>query len=123
MIYKQQPERQMPNDSLIRSLEELFEENKISSLRRVVIDPIENTAEDKSARLAVLHEQYQVMIFFKAVSLSFEGSVIVVVERFASECLAMTYVLAVFEALVKAGKANRADIAPWRRALIVPVAN
>lgn len=106
----------------IEQIENLIEHRKISSLKRVEIDPVESCGIlDGAANTRSMRDTYQVTIYFRATSVSLEGALLVVVERFASESMAMEYVLCVFESMVNGGMANRADIAPWRRALIVPV--
>ena len=106
----------------IKQIENLIEQRKISSLKRVEIDPVESSSSlDGVPKAQSTRDRFQVTIYFRATSVSIEGALLVVVERFASEAMAMEYVLGVFKALVDGGMANRADIAPWRRALIVPV--
>lgn len=108
--------------SRIEPIENLIEHRKISSLKRVEIDPVDvggNVELKGNAR--AIRDMFQVTIYFRATSVSIEGALMVVVERFASEALAMEYVLGVFEALVEGGMANRKDIALWRRAMMVSV--
>ena len=106
----------------VEQIENLIEQRKIFSLKRVEIDPVDcDDSLDGVANTRAIRDTFQVTIYFRATSVSIEGALLVVVDRFASEPLAMEYVLGVFEALVEGGMANRADIALWRRAMMVAV--
>lgn len=103
----------------------VLENSQVITLRLVDIGPVENgssvTLADGSACACVTAARYPVLTLFQVEVSGGACSILVVKKDFASDDLAMRYVLGLFDMLQEMNIASRDDVAGWRRDLLVAV--